>query len=70
MSLRILYNGVHGTRVQIRLDDDHYRNMTDSEVWDSLLRSASLGSSPAQRKVRRIEKALCGMTDCCCETVS
>ena len=66
-----LKNSFHGTEARISSSWGD----TPAEVWDTLQTDAygrnpySEESRRAQRTIRRIERALCGMDDCRCGTV-
>lgn len=60
-----LANSFHNTSTTIRVTDpsqDQHKAWTELQVqaWDD---------AKAAAKVRRIKRALCGMSDCCCGTV-
>jgi len=66
-----LHNSFHRTEVTILIDDD-LAELSESAIYQELQRPVFSFLHPdknAVSKLRRVEKALCGMTDCCCGTV-
>jgi len=64
-----LTNSFHGTTVRIdaRWQADPVRGQ--GVVWTDICYAASNGDQAAQRVLRRVRRALCGMSDCYCGTV-
>ena len=62
-----LENSFHNTEVRVRGPwDDQW------EAWEDIQRAVYgqvFPSRAAKRRLRRVEKALCGMDDCACGTV-
>lgn len=60
-----LKNDFHGTETNIRFDA-----RDADEAWYQIQSAAQdPRNTTSRRRLRRIEKALCGMTDCKCGTV-
>jgi len=68
--LKTLTNSFHKTTVRIRVQDS-WGNLTQDEIYSRLVNYAKVEGPHGRlsRKVRRIQRTLCGMEDCHCGTV-
>lgn len=63
-----LKNSFHNTEVRVR---GPWNNQWEAwqDIQGAVYGSIGLPSKSAQRRLRRVEKALCGMKSCACGTV-
>lgn len=67
MKIITLTNSFHGTRVNVRTNADN-----PQEAWyeiQSAVYSQAYPTAAAKARLRRVEKALCGIKGCRCGTV-
>jgi hypothetical protein len=67
MNTITLTNSFHGTRVNVRTNADNQQ-----DAWFEIQAAVYGQAHPtaaAKARLRRVEKALCGMKDCRCGTV-